>query len=178
MSNPNAVRWPLSEAQVIASLVGADLVPYIERLAVAGSVRRRRPTVGDIEIVVIPRRVPAGLFGDDRVTDPAFCAVVNQWPAVKGRPEGKYTQRRLPEGINLDLFMAEDENFGHVLAIRTGSKDFSHHVLAAGWVKAGYTSYQGHLHRQGVRVPVREEADLFALIGVPWVAPEAREVHA
>jgi DNA polymerase (family 10) len=176
MSNPNAVRWPLSEAQVIASLVGADLVPYIERLAVAGSVRRKRPTVGDIEIVVIPKRVPAGLFGDEMVIDPGFVAAVNQWPAVKGTPEGKYTQRMLPEGIALDLFMADADNYGSILAIRTGSSDFSHHVLATGWVKAGYVSHQGHLYRDGQLVPVREETDLFDLIGRPWVAPEAREV--
>jgi DNA polymerase/3'-5' exonuclease PolX len=121
--------------------------------------------------------VPAGLFGDALITDPDFCAAVNQWPAVKGKPEGKYTQRRLPDGIMLDLFMADVENWGLIFAIRTGSADFSRHILATGWVKAGYHSEDGRLRtRDGTIVPVREEQDLFALLGIPFVEPEAREV--
>jgi DNA polymerase/3'-5' exonuclease PolX len=120
--------------------------------------------------------VPAGLFGDALEVDPGFCAVVNQWAAVKGRPDGKYTQRVLPDGMVLDLFMADVDNWGIVLAVRTGSAAFSHHILAAGWVKAGYRSEAGRLRKQGQIIPVREEHDLFTLIGLPWVEPESREV--
>jgi DNA polymerase/3'-5' exonuclease PolX len=165
-----------SAALFIAERTRAALAPYCRRIEIAGSVRRGKPEVKDIELVAMPNTVPTGLFGDELVTDPGFCAVVNQWPAVKGTPEGKYAQRRLPEGIVLDLFMADSDNWGLIFAMRTGSATFSHHVLAAGWVKAGYTSSQGYLHRRGQRVPVREEADLFSLLGIPWVAPEAREV--
>lgn len=130
----------------------------------------------DIELVAIPRQVPTGLFGDELVTDPGFCAVVNQWPAVKGTPEDKYTQRRLPEGIILDLFMAAPDNWGYILAIRTGSAAFSRHILGASWVRAGYRSVGGMLHKDGALIPVREECDLFTLLGIPWVDPQAREV--
>jgi hypothetical protein len=41
-----------------------DLAPCCARIQVAGSVRRRKEVVGDIEVVAIPRYVPAGLFGD------------------------------------------------------------------------------------------------------------------
>jgi len=164
-------------ALAIAEQSRATLAPYCERIAIAGSIRRRKPQVKDIELVAIPRQIPAGLFDDARVTDPDFCAAVNQWPATKGTPEGKYTQRQLPEGIVLDLFMADAENWGLIFAIRTGSAAFSHHILATGWVRAGYRSVGGTLRtRDGSVVPVREERDLFRLIGVPWVNPEAREV--
>jgi DNA polymerase/3'-5' exonuclease PolX len=163
-------------ALVIAEKSRAALAPYCHRIEIAGSLRRGKPEVKDIELVAIPKAIPTGLFGDEMITDPDLCAAVNQWPAVKGTPQGKYTQRQLPEGIVLDLFMADVENWGLIFAIRTGSAGFSHHVLATGWVKAGYTSRQGYLYRREQRITVREENDLFTLLGIPWVQPEAREV--
>jgi DNA polymerase/3'-5' exonuclease PolX len=163
------------QATAIAERVKAELAPYCERIEIAGSVRRRKSEVKDIEIVAIPQRVIADLFGSETTVDPHFCAVVNQWRAVKGLPTGKYTQRRLPDGINLDLFRANADNWGLQYAIRTGSADYSHYVLATGWVKAGYTSVEGQLHRLGRHIPIREEADLFTLLGLPGVDPSQRE---
>ena len=159
----------LARAQEIAAQVVARLAPYCERCEVAGSVRRLKPEVKDIEVVVIPRSRDIA----------AFAGIVNEWTAVKGKPTGKYTQRRLPQGIVLDLFMATRDNWGLIYAIRTGSADYSHRTLAAGWVKAGYKSEGGMLRRQGkhftgAQVVLPEERDLFALIGVPWVEPEKR----
>jgi hypothetical protein len=55
---------PLLDAERIAAAIVADLAPSCARIQVAGSVRRRKEVVGDIEVVVIPRDAPAGLFGD------------------------------------------------------------------------------------------------------------------
>ena len=68
-------------------------------------------------------------------------------------------------------------NWGLIYAIRTGSADYSHRVLACGWVRNGYKSADGMLSRDGVAVPVREERDLFRLAGVPWVDPEERSLN-
>jgi DNA polymerase/3'-5' exonuclease PolX len=165
-----------AQALAIAEQCRAALAPYCGRIEIAGSIRRRKPQVKDIELIAIPKLITTGLFGDEMVTDPGFCTVVNQWLAIKGKPEGKYTQRQLPEGIVLDLFMADTDNWGLTLAMRTGSAAFSHHVLATSWVKAGYKSVNGHLCRGSQLVPMREEADLFTLLGIPWINPEAREV--
>jgi DNA polymerase/3'-5' exonuclease PolX len=80
------------------------------------------------------------------------------------------------DGIALDLFMANADNWGLIFAVRTGSAGFAHHVLGAAWVRAGYKGDDGRLQKDGVTIPVREEADLFALLRVPWVEPWAREV--
>jgi DNA polymerase/3'-5' exonuclease PolX len=140
--------------------------------------RRQRPTIGDIEVVCIPQQVPGGLFSDEFTVDPEFCAAVNQWPAVKGQPTGKYTQRSLPGGMKLDLFMADVDNWGLIYAVRTGSATFSHQVLATQWVKRGYKSIEGRLTRlsDGQVIPIREEADLFTLLRIPYLNPAAREV--
>lgn len=78
------------------------------------------------------------------------------------------------EFINLDLFFATERNWGLILAIRTGSAEYSHKVLATNWVKAGYKSVNGMLTKNNQEVEVREEKDLFKLIGVEYVEPEER----
>jgi DNA polymerase/3'-5' exonuclease PolX len=170
-------RVPLAQAQAIAEGVCDDLRPHCTRIEIAGSIRRRRESIGDIEVVCIPRRVPSGLFGDETEVDPGFIAAVNQWPAVRGKPTGKHTQRVLPGGLRLDLFMVEADTSGLQLAIRTGSAAFSEQVLARRWTQLGYTSKEARLrHRDGHVVILPEEADVFRLLGIPWVEPWAREV--
>ena len=166
----------LREAKTIAEKICGKLAPHCQRIEIAGSIRRRKAEVGDIEIVCIPAVMYGGLFKDIATADPGFCRVVNQWPAVKGSPIGKYTQRILPEGIKLDLFMATPENWGLIFAIRTGSKNFTHRKLATRWVQLGYKSVEGMLQRDGRIFPVKEELDLFDLLGMDWVDPGNREL--
>ena len=107
-----------------------------------------------------------------------FVTEVGKLEKSKGEPTGKYTQRYLPEGIKLDLFMATRDNWGLILAIRTGSADFSHRILARGWVRKGYHSKDGVLIAQdGNRRFIREEEDLFDLIGMGFVDPVRREMR-
>ena len=162
----------LDQATAIAERVRAQLVPHCDRIEIAGSIRRRKADVGDIEIVAIPKPYDVGLFAS------GIAPIVSAWPKVRGELPCKYTQRTLPDGIALDLFFATAENWGLIYAIRTGSADYSHRVLACGWVRNGYKSAGGMLSRDGVAVPVREERDLFRLAGVPWVEPEARSLHS
>ena len=163
-------RYPLAEAQAIALKVLEQLKPYCIRAEIAGSIRRKKSEVGDIEIVAIPKPYSVGLLED------GIASVVNKWQKVKGELPCRYTQRILPEGIKLDLFFAEEGNWGSIFAIRTGSADYSHKVLANGWVRQGFKSEGGYLYRDGEKYEVREEADLFRLIGVSYVEPEKRNL--
>ncbi len=168
----------LAEARTIAERVRSDLAPWCDRIEIAGSIRRRKPEVGDIEIVCIPKVVDAGFLGDT-VRHPGFVTYLARLPRLKGDPAvNKYTQILLPEGVNLDLFTAKPDNWGLIFAIRTGSADYSHRVLARGWVRRGYKSADGMLHDAETEeaVPVREEADLYRIIGIPWCEPKDREV--
>lgn len=158
----------LAKAESIAQKVRAELEPHCARVEIAGSVRRKKPEVGDIEVVAIPKPYDVGLF------ESGIATVVNLWPKVRGELPCKYTQRRHPEGIALDLFFATPDNWGLIFAIRTGSADFSHHVLARGWVSHGYKSVDGMLTRDGETIRVPEEEDLFRMIGIAWIPPEER----
>jgi len=158
------------EALEIAVRVLEQLRPHCVRCEIAGSIRRKKQNVKDIEIVAIPKPYQIGLFQDGIAT------IVNQWQKVKGELPCKYTQRILPEGIKLDLFMADEYNWGLIFAIRTGSADFSHKILATGWVKRGYHSVDGYLMHGNNQIVVREEKDLFERLSIPYVAPERREM--
>lgn len=160
----------LYDALNIAERVLEELRPHCVRCEIAGSIRRKKAEVKDIEIVAIPKDYQVGLF------ESGIATVVNKWQKVKGELPCKYTQRILPEGIKLDLFFAEPENWGLIFAIRTGSADYSHKVLAAGWVKAGYQSRDGYLWHGRDKYNCREEKDLFDRIGVEWIKPELRSI--
>ena len=166
-------KYPYAEAYGIASAVMEKLRPHCKRIEIAGSIRRKKEEVKDIEIVAIPKPYSLGLFED------GIAGVVNQWEKVKGDMvygKTKYTQRILPEGIKLDLFFAEEGNWGHIFAIRTGSADYSHEVLAKGWVRLGFKSEGGYLFYKGEKYKVREEEDLFKLLGIKYVNPEERNL--
>jgi DNA polymerase/3'-5' exonuclease PolX len=68
MSNPN--RFPLFTGQNVAEILISFFWPYVERIAVAGSVRRDRADVGDLDLILIPRfetrADPGDLFGTPR----------------------------------------------------------------------------------------------------------------
>jgi len=158
----------LNKAQKIADKVLNELKPHCERIEIAGSIRRQKSDVKDIEIVAIPKPYDVGLF------ESGIATVVNKWKKIKGELPCKYMQRVLPEGINLDLFFATEDNWGVIFAIRTGSAEFSHKVLAVGWSKLGYKSENGILIKDGQKYYIHEEIDLFNLLNLDYVYPEDR----
>jgi len=160
-----------SKALEIAENVKTLLSPHCERVEIAGSIRRKKPEVKDIEIVAIPKLpYSIGMF------ESGIATVVNRWEKVKGELPCKYTQRILPDGIKLDLFFADEKNWGLIYAIRTGSAEYSHKVLAVGWVKQGYKSVNGYLMLGDTRIEVPEEKDLFEIIGINYINPELRSI--
>lgn len=166
-------KRPYAEMLPIAERVLEQLRPHTHRIQIAGSLRRKRDLIGDVEIVLIPKPYQTGLFED------GLASVVNQWEKVKGEMiygEVKYTQRILPEGVKLDIFFATPETWGLVLAVRTGSAEYSHKVLAQGWSARGYKCVENYLVQNGKRYETREEIDLFNRLNIPYVEPEFRNL--
>lgn len=182
MSN-SRVRFHLKEAAAHANEVVTALKPYCIKIEPAGSIRRKKEDVGDIEIVCLPERQGLILNGQIQLFEavpiqqqplPEFVKIVNQWPSVKGDPRGKYTQRILPCGIKLDLFIANPDNWGLILAMRTGSSHFSMVNLACTWSAMGYEAANGVLYKDGKKFVFPEEQDLFELLHISWIEPELR----
>lgn len=166
--SPYPVPMLLSEALPIAERTLEQLSPHCERIAIAGSIRRGKGEVKDVEIVAIPKPYGVGLFSS------GIAEVVNQWPKVKGELPCKYTQRILPEGIKLDLFLCRPENWGLILALRTGPADWNQYWLLERLKDVGLDMRFGTLWRGREQVFVREEANLFRIINRPFVEPTKR----
>jgi DNA polymerase/3'-5' exonuclease PolX len=156
-----------AQALILAEDALNALTRYCECICIAGSIRRQRPEVKDIEIVCIPRMVPTGLFEDELEVDPDFCATVRRWHKVKGEPTGKYTLRMLPDGMKLDVFIVDADTWGWQVCLRTGSKAFNQDVLIKAMHQQGYESDEGSLRRNGQMIATPEEVDVFRLFKLP-----------
>lgn len=165
----------LKQAQQIANELLELLSPYCEAIEIAGSIRRKKDFVKDIELVCVPKKDSIkDLFGNESEKIHSFHTVLSEFTINKGNIwNGKYIQFQT-QGINVDLFTASKDNFGLTLAVRTGSADFSHNVLAKGWAKQGFKSKDNYLYKNGEKYLIPNEIALFDLLGIDFVAPENR----
>jgi DNA polymerase/3'-5' exonuclease PolX len=152
-----------AKARIVAEAVLRHLQPYCDRIEIAGSLRRNKLDVGDVELVCIPKQSEI-LF---------FVQVLDQYEHVKGKATGKYIQIKA-HGINVDIFMATEDNWGYIYAIRTGNADFSKRIVGTWLPKHGYQCKDGYVWRDGNKIPVKDEKTLFAMMGISWIKPEYR----
>lgn len=161
------------KAYEIAEAVLELLRPHCERCEIAGSLRRGKAEVKDIEIVAIPKPYEIGLL------ESGLAEVVNCWPKIKGPLKYgvcKNTQRLLPENIVLDIWFADRKNWGLIYALRTGNVDFNKMVLIPSLKRKGYISQDGYLRKGNEIVDVPEEIDLFIMMEMRFRRPEQRKV--
>ncbi len=121
------VTLSLSQAESLAERVADELRPVCERIEVAGSIRRQCATVGDLELVVIPKR--RGLWSDhgESLLDEKLNSLVRYGRLIKGKGGERYKRFLFPamDGLQLDLYIVTPERWGVVLALRTGPAEFS-----------------------------------------------------
>jgi DNA polymerase (family 10) len=169
----------LKEAAEIAHKCLTVLKSSCQRIEIGGSIRRKVSEVKDIEIVCIPNAATLSqdsLFDNpmsQKIPSPDFIAAVEQWQPIKGSPHGRYTRRLLPEGIELDIFIANADNWGYILALRTGPWEYSKFLVTRA-KRLGYIPFEGHLYYRNALVPVREENDFFDLLNLRYLLPEYR----
>ena len=187
-------RLPLAEAQHIAGQIYGQLDPSCERLAIAGSIRRRKPDIGDIELVAIPRMIeePSDLWGGVRQESLLARALAREEAEqVLERISGgeRYVKlRHVRSGLQVDLFITTPEQWGLILLIRTGPADYSQWLVTEAR-RLGMHTGGGSL-RKGLRdhslpatavctcevIPTPEERDVYTALALPYVEPSDRHV--
>lgn len=190
--NGDKVRLPWHEAERIAQEHLALLEPACERIVVAGSVRRRKPWCGDVELLAIPKTAPGqfDLFGaptgevsllDELIARLLADGTLSLRADKNGRTAagGKYKRLWCRGGLfPLDLFICGRDNWGILLLIRTGSSGFSHHVvtprLQGGAMPTGMRAEGGRLWLRDTPLETPTEPETFRLLELPYLEPERR----
>ena len=139
-------------------------LPGVRRTAVAGSVRRRKETIGDLDFLVAAR-------DPDRVGR-AFAAMP-EVVHVYGRGETKVLVR-LASGMDADLRVVSEASFGAALCYFTGSK--AHSVALRRLAQAqGLKLNEYGLFRDRRKLAGRTEEEIYEALGLDWIPPELRE---
>jgi len=182
-------RVYLSEAKVFADAVVSHLkqVPCLTRVEVAGSFRRRRETVGDLDVLATcaspvdrPGRSPRSKARPAKETD-SVAQVMDQLAAYEGvasvlaRGDTKMTVR-LKNGLQLDLRVVPEESFGAALQYFTGSKAHSIEMRRRAQDRGLKLNEYG-VFRGSKRIAGKTEEEVYRAVGVPWIPPELREAR-
>ncbi len=174
--NQHAGRFLYPVAEHEASLIFTVLksIPEIVRLQVGGSLRRRRETIGDIDMVA---SVADSTGDDDRRKIMDIFTSQPSVAAVTGKGETK-SSVVLSNGMNMDLRVVNDSQFPYTLHHFTGSKE--HHIalrrraLSMNMTINDYGLFRGkepHLEL----IPCKDEVDIYAALGMEYIEPELRE---
>jgi DNA polymerase (family 10) len=162
-------RYLLSYAETMADELIAALraVEGVEAVTPAGSLRRGRETVGDLDLLVTGPNATRAL--DAFVKYPRV-------EEVLGHGENKASAKVGREGLQVDVRALPPESFGAALQYFTGSKD--HNVaIRTRAVRMGFKLSEYGLFRSSddALVAAATEESIYQALGLPWIPPELRE---
>jgi DNA polymerase/3'-5' exonuclease PolX len=181
-------RWPWAEAIRVADELMRLLTHATERACIAGSLRRGKPTVGDIEIVYVPKYEtrPDGLFdtkpvnlAEEAITLMLTEGILEKRLSVKGTfawgAKNKLAVHR--SGIPVDLFATTEDCWWNYLVCRTGPGESNIRICEAairrGWkwnpYGPGFSKATGEKHQ------VNSEREVFDFVGLPYKSPQERQ---
>jgi DNA polymerase (family X) len=162
-------RYLLSYAEGMA----AELIEYLKQtpgvdaVTPAGSLRRGRETVGDLDLLVT---------GPDPYPALERFATFPRVDEILARGENKISARVGRDGLQVDVRTLPPDTFGAAMQYFTGSKD--HNVaIRTRAVKMGLKLSEYGLFRveDDARVAGVTEQDVYGALGLPWIPPELRE---
>jgi DNA polymerase (family X) len=173
----HAERHLYADAENRAHEVYAALanVPGIVRMEIAGSLRRKRETVKDIDMVISV----ADEAGDE--VRAKIMEVFTSQPGIKAITGKGPTKSSviLDNGINMDLRVVGDSQFPYTLHHFTGSKE--HHIplrrraLSLNMTINDYGLFRGKEPKPEQLVPCKDEREIYAALGLDYIEPELRE---
>ena len=159
-------RVPYSIATQYAKPLKAFLesVPGASRVEIAGSYRRGRDTVGDLDVLVCATQ------------DSAPIAALKRYGELHKLTSAGNTKASgvLRSGLQVDVRVLEPESFGAALHYFTGSRDHNIHIRRRAQER-GYKLSEYGLFRGNKRIAGATEEGLFEALGLPWIPPELRE---
>ena len=156
---------PLARARALAESLQNQLLGIAERASITGSVLRRKPVVGDVDLLILPKDIPRalaaleadGFRGDFRI------------------------MRKMISGILVEIYIAHRENeLGALKLYTTGDivfmRDMREKAREFGLELTQYGLYERDSQKVFMESPY--ERDYFEVLDVPWLPPEKRNFEA
>jgi DNA polymerase (family X) len=166
--------YPIAEAEAERIRAALATLPQIVRLEVAGSLRRRRETVKDIDMVA---SVSNDASEEEQAAIMNFFTSQPSVQAITGKGPTK-SSVVLSSSIAMDLRVVNDSQFPYTLHHFSGSRE--HHIalrrraLSMNMTINDYGLFRGK-DPHGELVPCKDEADIYAALGMAYIVPELRE---
>jgi len=161
-------KFLLGYALPIAEEIEGELkkLTAVAKISLAGSIRRRKETIGDIDVLAASKE-PSRVI--DRFT---------RYPGVE-RVLSKGTTKSsivLAEGLQVDLRVVDEESFGSALQYFTGSKEHNIRLRELAMDKNWKLSEYGlHDKRTDEKIAGEREGDIYEALGLNYIEPELRE---
>lgn len=167
---PVIAELDLKEAEKAATQIKSAVSPYCDKIEVAGSIRRQKAKVHDIDFVVATK------------TDTEWRRISEELRRLKAKPScagNSVIKALLPcrSGLfQVDFYRAKPSTFGILLLVRTGSAE--HNVWLASYArsKGMRIKYSEGLLKEDKVVAGEDEQGIFAALGLPYPLPPQREV--
>jgi DNA polymerase (family 10) len=166
--NRRSDRIPLGTAWPVAVDLLEGLKAHCDEVldaTVAGSLRRMRATIGDIDLLAAsasPAAVMRAFSGHPRVAE-----VMLSGPTK--------TTVRLQNGLQVDLRVLDPQHWGAALQYFTGSQAHNVRVREIAQKQGLSLSEYGFKRQDGGEILCSTEEEVYATLGLPWVPPELRE---
>ncbi len=141
---------------------------YVSRAEICGSIRRRKETIGDLDILLISKKPKKTIDFFVKLS------MIKQVQA-KGSTKARVV---LYQGMEADLRVVKPVSFGAAMHYFTGSKAHNIHIRRLGIENGLRINEYGVFKKKGkrlVRIGGRTEEEIFKAVGLPWIPPEIRE---
>jgi DNA polymerase (family 10) len=160
-------RFPIHEAEAVANdwKVRISKIKGVSRLEIAGSLRRMRQTIGDLDLVG---------SAEDHGTVMEFFTSQPEVDDILSRGDLK-SSIRLKSGIQIQLWLLPKEKFGSLLQFVTGSKDHNVRLREFALKRGLSLSERGFVTKDLKEILCGEEELVYTTLGLPFIPPEMRE---
>lgn len=180
----DGIRMPFNRAMPIAEELAEKIAPAMKMIQIAGSLRRRSVSVGDVEIVAVANVHDDALALLDALERGGHVTKADYGGMTRW---GDLYRGMVYRGVRVEIFFANEHSWGYKLWLRTGPGDGNQYVMQ--WLQnkrsairfhdgmAWITRYRNGDARYEQPVSVPDEATLFMMLGLPFASPVQRTLE-
>lgn len=175
----DGTRTNAKKALELAQIIKGALADACDEIIIAGSLRRGKADVGDVEIVALPKHAPSLLARLDKMVIEQMIRKAYYGEDRTTRWGDKYRGFEY-QHMRFEVFLGDVDNIGYIKWLRTGPGDANQWVMSQCIAqRSPYRAVGGYwtVSETGKRISVPTEVEMFRLLGMSYVEPQARTLN-